>query len=214
VIIAGLVLCGGRSRRFGREKALAKLEGRPLISFPIEALRRGCASVAVSAPACSGAARWAGAHGLDVITDGAGCYGGPLFGVLAGLRWAVSQETDFLITTPCDLPCLPCDIAQRLSGGVAHERGVVAVDSGGVVQPLCAAWPPAALGALERALESGGHPAARDVVRDLGFQKLRFDEADAFINVNAPGDLLLAAAGLKNEKRRRPPGDALEDCGD
>lgn len=37
--IIGAVLAGGRGRRIGRDKATVDLNGRPLISYPIGALR-------------------------------------------------------------------------------------------------------------------------------------------------------------------------------
>ena len=37
--IIGAVLAGGRGRRIGRDKAMVELDGRPLISYPVGALR-------------------------------------------------------------------------------------------------------------------------------------------------------------------------------
>src|SRR6185503_10850243 len=46
--VAGLVLAGGRSIRFGGEKAVAKLEGRTLLEWAAERLRTVCGSVAIN----------------------------------------------------------------------------------------------------------------------------------------------------------------------
>ncbi|MBA3810398.1 MAG: NTP transferase domain-containing protein [Caulobacteraceae bacterium] len=47
--IGGLALAGGRSLRFGREKAAAILAGRPLLAWSLAALDARCEAVAVSA---------------------------------------------------------------------------------------------------------------------------------------------------------------------
>jgi molybdopterin-guanine dinucleotide biosynthesis protein A len=40
VIVFGLVLAGGRSSRFGREKAAALVAGRPMIAWVLDVLSR------------------------------------------------------------------------------------------------------------------------------------------------------------------------------
>ncbi|HWA62876.1 MAG TPA: NTP transferase domain-containing protein, partial [Caulobacteraceae bacterium] len=54
--LAGLVIAGGRSNRFGAEKAVQLLKGRSLLEWAASALAEVCADVAVSARADSGAA--------------------------------------------------------------------------------------------------------------------------------------------------------------
>jgi molybdopterin-guanine dinucleotide biosynthesis protein A len=185
VRIAGLVLAGGRSSRFGREKAMATFRGEPLIAHVARVLARGCERVATNAPVGGGAAAWAEARGLPRVPD-AETHQGPLFGVLAGLRWATADGCDLLVAIPCDLPLLPADFVARLCG--CDEGGAVACDAEGVVQPLCSAWPVELRGALEAEL-ARGHPPARAVVERLNFRKVGFCEARAFWNINTPADL-------------------------
>ena len=45
----GLVIAGGRSQRFGGEKAVALLGGRPLLLWAADRLARACNVVAVNA---------------------------------------------------------------------------------------------------------------------------------------------------------------------
>jgi molybdopterin-guanine dinucleotide biosynthesis protein A len=180
----GLVLAGGRSRRFGREKAMAELDGRPMIAAVADRLMRGCAAVAVNAPPGSGAAAWAAAHGFALAPDREGDPDGPLSGVRAGLAWARGQGGQWLVTAPCDTPFLPQDYVARLASGGAPA--VAETAEGG--QWLCALWPVAALEPLERWLASG-HGKVEAFLDACGAARVRFDDASAFANVNRPEDL-------------------------
>ncbi len=182
-MIGGLILAGGRSSRFGREKAVAELDGNPLIARVERVLARGASPLAVSAPAGSGAAAYAAEQGLACLGDRPGDVDGPLAGVKAGLHWAKAQGLHWLATSPCDTPFLPAGLVETLHAG-AREFGAVARTSAGL-QPLCAIWPVAAIGRIE-ALP--GHPAIRAVLASLGAREVLFDEAERFSNLNTPED--------------------------
>lgn len=181
--IVGLVLAGGRSRRFGWEKAAVIVDGRPLLDAALSGLG-GCGAVAVNAPTDSQAARLALARGLPVLPDGEGMPDGPLSGVLAGLEWARAQGAAWLATSPCDLASPPADLVARLAaaGGPAYA---LAPDGR---HPLCALWPVALIEPL-RAILAGGHPPVRALQDDAGFTAVPFPDAAAFANLNTPGAL-------------------------
>src|SRR5690349_17617953 len=89
--VVGVVIAGGRSLRFGGEKAVALFAGRPLLLWAVNRLARVCAVVAVNARSGTAAEALALAEGLPVIHDAPGDPDGPLAGVKAGLRWAKQQ---------------------------------------------------------------------------------------------------------------------------
>ena len=191
---AGLVLAGGRSRRFGAEKATAVWEGAPLVGWAARALLQGCGRVAVNAPEGSGAAEFARAHGLDLLPDPPALPDGPLAGVLAGLAWLERGAGDVLVTAPCDAPRLPGDLAARLIAGLEGGAPAAYARSPARAHPLCAAWRPDAAPALARALAGGDHPPVRRVLEALGAAPVDFPHDAAFANVNTPDDL----AGLRD----------------
>lgn len=186
-MIAGLVLAGGQSRRFGSEKAVVRLDDRTLLDWAIEALRGDCDALAISAPTGSGAAVIARDLGLRALADDPAHPDGPLAGVAAGLRWASSLGAAHLATLPCDMPRAPRDLVTRLhaAGGEAFAAYVETADG---AHPLCALWSIDLLASLESEL-ARGHPPVRAFLGDVGAVAVPFAEAAAFLNVNSPGDL-------------------------
>jgi len=185
--VFGVVIAGGRSVRFGSEKALAPFRGRPLLLWAVERLRRSCAAVAVNVRPGTGAEALALAQGLPVLHDFSGDPLGPLSGVRAGLHWAQQQGGRAIAVSPCDVPQPPADLFERLIA--AAGEGAALVETAEGLQPLCAVWPVTALSMLAEALAQGAHPAVWRVLDGLGAVRVRFEDAAAFTNVNTPAEL-------------------------
>ena len=190
--VAGVVLAGGRSVRFGGEKAAALLAGTPLVLWAARRLERSCVAVAVNARPDTEAESLARAAGLPVLHDRAGDAAGPLAGVRAGLVWAQGLGARALAVSPCDAPLLPEDLFPRLIEA-AGEGAAMAVTEDGR-QPLCAVWPVGALAAVAAALAGGAHPPTWRVLESLKAQPVHFESAAAFANLNTREDLAAVAA--------------------
>jgi molybdopterin-guanine dinucleotide biosynthesis protein A len=189
----GLVLAGGRSVRFGGEKAAAELNGRPLLLLAAERLAAACTAVAVNVRPGTEAERLAG--GLPVLYDRPGDPDGPLAGVRAGLEWAGSRGASFLVVSPCDAPLLPDDVFPRLIAA-ARTHGAAVAETPDGLQPQVAVWPVSALPLLEAAVAGGAHPPTWRMLQAVGAEPVRFDDASAFTNVNTREDLAALAAKL------------------
>lgn len=184
---AGLVLAGGRSRRYGAEKAVALFSGRLLLVAAIDALR-DCAMVAVSARPRSAAAAHAERFGLKLLHDAPDHPEGPLAGVAAGLAWAEANACAFLAVAPCDTPLLPASLYTRLRGEIGEAPAAFAASDGGP-HPLCSLWSVQLRAPLSAALAAGAHPAARDFLAAHDARQVWFDDDGAFANVNRQSDL-------------------------
>lgn len=181
-MIAGAVLCGGRSSRMGTDKALLPVDGVPMSRRVADALGAGgCTAVA----AVGGDRAALEAIGLTVVDDphqGAG----PVAGVLAALQhWPTA---DAVVVVACDLPFLGGDTVRRLVGALAEHQGVLAaVATTDRVQPLCVAWRPAASSSLAGALQAGEH-RLHAVLGALATVEVSVNPQDV-TNVNEPADL-------------------------
>ncbi len=186
--IAGLVLAGGRSRRFGREKAMALLAGRPLIDWSLMALDGVCEAVAVSAAPGVGAGIHALAAGRAVLHDDPAHPAGPLAGLAAGLAWARNRGCDRLVCLPCDTPGVRPEHLRQLIAALDDAEAAYAITEAGV-HGLCAVWRASFAPALAARLSAGDHPPVRRLLAEIDARAVIFADSEAFRNVNTAADL-------------------------
>lgn len=120
--IAGAIFAGGAARRFGSDKAAAVIDGIAMIDHVAARLRRQCAVVMVVGR------EW---PGLIAVEDRPAPGLGPLGALAGALAYAKTDGFDAVLTSGCDLPDLPVDLADRLRAGPAVVMG----------QPLLGLWP-------------------------------------------------------------------------
>lgn len=162
----GIVLGGGRSSRFGRDKLVEPLGGEPLLWRPIRALAPVCREIVlVLGPDGPLPPLPPDVASIVRVARDPEPFGGPLVGLAAGLavatgRWVVVVAGDQPNLRPGLLGLLAELIAtERASrtGAVADAtRAVALVDEAGVTRPLpCALDREAAQVAAESLLTSG-----------------------------------------------------------
>lgn len=193
--VLGVVIAGGRSTRFGGEKAVAGLAGRPLLIWAATRLARSCPLVAINARSGTEAEALARAEGLTVLHDAAGDPAGPLSGVKAGLEWAQALGARAIAVSPCDVPLLPENLFDRLIQ--AADAGAAMAETAEGHQPQCAVWPVSALPRLTAALAHGNHPATWMMLDSIGAVRVRFPVPEAFANLNTRADLAAIAGRLE-----------------
>lgn len=183
--ITGVILAGGRGRRFGgADKGLLLLRGRPLIEHVIEALRSQVGGLLVNAN--RNPERYA-ACGCRVLPDTVTDHPGPLAGMLSALRAA---ETPYVLSAPCDVPFPPADLAVRLVAALARERSQAAVAvCRGQMQPVFALLHRALADDLQEYLDRGGREVGEWLRREHAAWADFSDRPQAFVNVNTPEDL-------------------------
>jgi molybdopterin-guanine dinucleotide biosynthesis protein A len=169
--VLGAVLAGGRSRRFGSDKALAVLRGRPLIDWTAELLAGWTERIVV----CGRSGGLADRPGPDF---------GPLGGLNAALHFARAEGFDAVLSAPCDTPLLPEDALRRLceSETPAYLEAL----------PVVGLWPCAFADALDLQL-AGDDRSMRGWASRIGASPIRLDQPIA--NVNTQDDLLRLARG-------------------
>jgi molybdopterin-guanine dinucleotide biosynthesis protein A len=159
----GAVLAGGRSSRFGSDKALAMLGGRTLLDHAAATLRPHCDAVLVV--------------GRGEIVDWPRPDMGPLGGIAGALIHAADRGYDQLLTAPVDCVRLPGDLRALLEPAPSFLE----------TQPVIGLWPVAALRDLRAMLEDAGDLAVKAFARRIGARAAASDFVPP--NVNSTADL-------------------------
>jgi molybdenum cofactor guanylyltransferase len=178
----GVLLAGGLGRRIGGAKAVAELAGRPLISYPLQAMRAALAEVAVVAkpdtvlPPMPGVELW--------IEPAQPRH--PLVGILHALGMAGGRP---VLVCPADLPLITAEALSRLAGADPGDApAVIAVSTDGALQPLLGCYQAGAALLLEPAAREATQPL-RTVVAALHPRLMVIEPAELLFNVNSPEDL-------------------------
>ena len=189
----GAVLTGGESRRMGSDKATLVFQDRPLAERAVDALRQVFTEVIV----VSNGQPDHETFGVPVVADFyPGC--GPLGGLHAALQAAAAPQQDVFLLA-CDMPFVSPELVSYLAGHEiaphTDEAEALVPQMNDRLEPLCAVYSSACLGAATEALVaesfkmqdflSGITTRVAEITPDLPF----FD-SNLFSNVNRPGDLI------------------------
>ncbi len=181
--IDALLLAGGRSRRFGRDKRHALLGGRTLADIAMCKLR-----AVVDGDLWVAGAGTFNVAGRAFLVDDLVHGRGPMSGIAGGLlrvRFGV-------LVLPCDVPLVTADTLSALVRMARRSGQVVALRSGRGWEPLVGFYPRAALPQLAAALRDGQRAPHRLLDR-LGALALPVGRARETWNVNRIEDLKAAA---------------------
>jgi molybdopterin-guanine dinucleotide biosynthesis protein A len=146
---AAIVVAGGKSTRFGRDKASELLLGLPMLQRVLDRLAGRVDEYVVvkrQGQELPGVAAVSLRIVEDVYPDT-----GPLGGICTGLE---TMEAPLAIAVACDMPLLqPALIEALLALGQEHD--LVVPMRGGMPEPLCAVYSKACIGPMQRQLDSG-----------------------------------------------------------
>ena len=190
----GGVLMGGRSRRFGSDKAAAPLGGRTMAEWAIRSARAACGEPVV----LLGGSETTASHLGQPWRPDARADAGPLAGVVVGLEWSEELDRDGLLVLACDLPLVSPALLDAILA--ARGSGVDAVvpkqRAAPGLQPLCAWYAATALPHARACLQTGERSMleliARMEVQHVEVERACDDSEVQLLNVNTSEQLALA----------------------
>ena len=185
--LVGCVLCGGASRRMGRDKGALELAGQTLVERAAKVLAGICGEVFL---ATGNVARY-GELGFEPLLD-ATPDGGPVEGILAALEHA---DADLCCVLACDLPGARLVHFERLLDEVREsDLDACFYRASGREHPLLAVYRTTCAPAMRAARLAGDrrvvafrdHPGPGGRELRVGSLELSPDEASFLRNVNTP----------------------------
>lgn len=180
----GIVVAGGRSTRFGdREKALAELDGQPMLYHAVATLGDFTDSVVVNCRPDQQAAFSDGLEPLDTDIRWA-LDETPDEGPLAGLATALTAvDTERAVALGCDMPFADTDAVSGLLARLGDSDAVVPRTDGGP-EPLHAAYCVEPTLATARAALADGERSLRALLDRLAVDYVAVD-ADGTLPVRS-----------------------------
>ena len=196
--ILGVILAGGKSRRFGGgDKGLADLGGETVLERVIARFRPQVGRLILS---INGDPQRFQRFDLPTIIDQENAELGPLSGLLAALDWQsqYAHNCTALATVSTDVPFLPLDLVQRLDG--ERGGGIAVATSDGQRHPTIAIWPVTSRAAIADALQqrllsvNALTKQLNAVAVPFAMRNIDGTVLDPFLNVNTLDDLTAARA--------------------
>lgn len=224
----GAVLAGGRSRRFGSDKRLARFRGETLLYHAVRSLAPICDEVVVVGPgpelrsliaeACPGTARSSESDSEriarpDAISDRHRGIG-PLGGLHAALVTARERGMEGVVALGCDMPLVTTSLLEIIvregesSGRMAaaiprHTTADAAAPPMPGYHPLCAWYSVDSLAVVESRIRGTDH-SLHGLLRELEPHRI---PKDALAGIRNP-ERILRSANTPEALR------ALEGCGE
>ncbi|MGD8566068.1 MAG: molybdenum cofactor guanylyltransferase [Candidatus Bathyarchaeota archaeon] len=203
---SAIVLAGGFSTRFGKDKGLLKFQGKPLIEHVLDTVNTIIDEmiVVVSSKAQHDEFSKAIHHDTQIIVDKETARG-PLMGALTGFEKA---QGNFSLLLSCDIPLVSEKVLLLLLELCYGKNAVIPRWSNGYLEPLHAVYfTKTALSASRDALKLG-KADMQSMIKNLG--EVRYistrilsqidPKLDSFFNINTPLDLIKAESRPRTEK--------------
>lgn len=191
----GIVLAGGRSSRFGSNKAIYDFQGKTMLKHSVDLLRPFCEHILIS-----GDKEEYYRYDYPCIPDKYGEIG-PLGGIASCLDESDSEEN---IIVTCDMPLITSDLVAKLL--VYHQPGKVTafIDSHGRIYPFPLIIQKSHTSSLRRQIDERKYQI-QELMDEVGFTPvlLKEEELLCLANVNSKDDLQKIEHGysykIKNE---------------
>ncbi|WP_374718850.1 molybdenum cofactor guanylyltransferase [Parageobacillus toebii] len=186
--MAGVVLAGGQSRRFGSPKAFAKFNGKYFFEIAVETLRAVVEDIyIVSHPSLIDCFRQKTAE--KVIMDDERYPGqGPLAGIYTVMK---ECEAEWIFVLPCDMPYMRPEVALKLAEYANEKFDAIICAHFGRIQPLVGIYHRRTCKQIEKLLQAKDNRMRslfdRCHVRYVTEQDFWEDET-VFRNVNEPNE--------------------------
>ena len=200
---SAVILAGGFSRRFGQDKGLIDLAGKPLVLHVVDKVSKVVDETVVVVSSSVQKERFESLldRRANVVVDKHEAQS-PLIGALTGFE---SAEGVYSLLLPCDTPFISIQIAQFLLDICVNRSAVIPRWPSGYIEPLQAAYhTKSALTAAKKALEQGKLDLRSMIARLRGVRYVStvvLRQMDpkllTFFNINTPVDLKRVESLLK-----------------
>lgn len=194
--ITGILLAGGRSRRFGSPKVFLKKDGKYFYQYSLDSIRDISDFIVMITSAELKEYFHDEEGSFDIITDDSCFKGlGPLVGIYTGMKYISS---DWYVTAPIDVPFINATIFQTLLCYKKEDVQAIVPIVSGEIQPLISVYHNSVKEVIFDQLQKKVL-SARQLLENLNVEYVPMEEERLFYNINRRSDYNRWIVGQENK---------------
>jgi len=194
--VLAVILSGGKSRRFGGDKATTLLGNKTLIEHTVDKLKNNFKEILIVTNDSKTNSNNKGLFYTKDIIEG---HLGPLVGVLSAMEWVASNQKDYkwILTFPCDTPFFSEDLINKIinSKSNSHKK-LFFLKSGEKRHNIFGLWSIELRERLRADIEIGDRKV-EDWANKIGTEVIDINDDESFLNINTKEDLKTAEQKIK-----------------
>ena len=196
--ILGVVLAGGKSKRFGEDKSTIKLNGKTLIEHTLDKIKSKLNKIII-------VSNDKVLKNYITINDCIDGQLGPLVGVLSAMKWIKDNNYSYnwIITFPCDTPFFNISIIDKfVEVSKLNDSLLYFAKSEEKRHNIFGLWSLKLIETLEMDIVKNNHRKVEKWADKIGVKTINipYKEVDPFFNINTKEDLKEAKKILKKIK--------------
>ena len=189
--ILGVILAGGKSSRFGSNKADAHLGDKTLLEHIISKVEKNFLEVLIVSN--KGSIK-INKKNVFLVKDFIKGQLGPLIGILSAMKWIEQNNKKYkwIATFPCDTPFFDDSIIEKLKNcSISNDHLLFFLNSRKKRHNIFGLWSLKLIDILEEDIRSNNFRKVELWADKIGMQKIEVNTEgfDKFLNINTLGDL-------------------------
>tara|TARA_B100000029_G_scaffold176389_1_gene173698 strand:+ start:484 stop:1095 length:612 start_codon:yes stop_codon:yes gene_type:complete len=185
--ILGVILAGGKSKRFGEDKSNVKLGGKTLLEHTLNKITSKFKSIIIVSNSIN-------LKNHIVIKDCIGGQLGPLVGVLSAMKWIKKNNYSFkwIATFPCDTPFFSNSLIDKfIESSKSNDTPLYFAKSENQRHNIFGLWSINLMKTLENDIIKNKYRKVEEWANKIGIKTINIDskEIDLFFNINTKLDL-------------------------
>jgi len=196
--ILGVILAGGKSKRFGQDKSEVKLGDKTLIEHTLHKIKSKFSKIIIVSNSKI-------LKDYTIIKDCIDGQLGPLVAVLSAMKWIKKNNFSYnwIATFPCDTPFFNISIIDEFTKVSKLNNSLLYfVKSKEKRHNIFGLWSLQLIEILEKDIIENNYRKVEKWANKVGVKTINvsYDNLDPFFNINTKEDLIEAEKILKNKK--------------
>jgi len=188
--ILGVVLAGGKSKRFGEDKSEVKLGDKTLLEHTLDKIKSKLKTIIIVSNSKT-------VKNYVTIKDCINGQLGPLVGVLSAMKWIKKNNysQNWIITFPCDTPFFNNSVVDKfIEASRLNDCPLYFAKSDKKRHNIFGLWSLKLIKTLEKDIIENNYRKVEDWANKIGVKTINitYDNTDPFFNINTKEDLVEA----------------------